>query len=87
MEADLSSDMFVRLALMRRGLAFDQANLLDYLEHDRWVEKIFDSTGRIFQNQHAADYQCRPKAVCQTCRREQIWRPDHSHRPTTGCNF
>ena len=42
MEADLSSDMFVRLALMRRGLAFDQANLLDYLEHDRWVEKIFD---------------------------------------------
>ena len=42
MEADLSSDMFVRLALMRRGLAFDQANLLDYLEHDKWVEKIFD---------------------------------------------
>lgn len=42
LEADLSSDMFVRLALMRRGLAFDQANLLDYLEHDRWVEKIFD---------------------------------------------
>lgn len=42
MEADLSSDMFVRLALMRRGLALDQANLLDYLEHDRWVEKIFD---------------------------------------------
>ena len=42
MEADLSSDMFVRLALMRRGLAFDQANLLDYLEHDRWVEKMFD---------------------------------------------
>ena len=42
LEADLSSDMFVRLALMRRGLAFDQANLLDYMEHDRWVEKIFD---------------------------------------------
>ena len=42
LEADLSSDMFVRLALMRRGLALDQANLLDYLEHDRWVEKIFD---------------------------------------------
>ena len=42
MEADLSTDMFVRLALMRRGLALDQANLLDYLEHDRWVEKVFD---------------------------------------------
>ena len=42
MEADLSTDMFVRLALMRRGLALDQANLLDYLEHDRWVERVFD---------------------------------------------
>ena len=42
MEADLSTDTFVRLALMRRELALDQANLLDYLEHDRWVERVFD---------------------------------------------
>ena len=42
LDADISSDMFLRLALMRRGLALDQANILDYLVHDLWVERIFD---------------------------------------------
>ena len=41
-DADLSTDMLTRLALVRRGLALDQANILDYLEHDRWVERLFD---------------------------------------------
>eukprot|EP00435_Cladocopium_sp_Y103_P041572 s3385_g11.t1 len=41
-DADLSTDMLTRLAFVRRGLALDQANVLDYLEHDRWVERLFD---------------------------------------------
>ena len=27
---------------MRRGLALDQCNVLDYAKHDAWVEKILD---------------------------------------------
>lgn len=42
LEADLSNDLMIRMALMRRGLAMDQCNLLDYQLHDTWVEKIFD---------------------------------------------
>lgn len=30
----------VRMALMRRGLAMDQCNLLQYQIHDQWVENI-----------------------------------------------
>ncbi|CAJ1445413.1 unnamed protein product, partial [Effrenium voratum] len=41
-DVNISTDMFLRLALMRRGLALEQANILDYLIHDRWVERIFD---------------------------------------------
>ena len=43
LEADLSTDMLTCLAFTRRGLALDQANILDYLEHDKWVERLFDS--------------------------------------------
>ena len=42
-EADLSNDMLFRLCMMRRGLAMDQCNILDYAKHDAWVEKILDS--------------------------------------------
>ena len=35
--------MLLRLALMRRGLALDQCNILDYKIHDLWVEKLFDA--------------------------------------------
>ena len=42
LEADLSTDMLTRLAFVRRGLALDQANIVSYLDHDRWVERIFD---------------------------------------------
>ena len=42
LDADLSTDMLTRLAFMRRGLALDQSNILDYLEHDRWIERLFD---------------------------------------------
>ncbi|CAK9011251.1 unnamed protein product, partial [Durusdinium trenchii] len=43
LEADLSSDLLVRQAMQRRGLAFDQGNILSYLMHDRWIEKVFDA--------------------------------------------
>lgn len=42
-EADLSSDLLVRQAMMRRGLALDQSNILGYLERDKWVERVFDA--------------------------------------------
>ncbi len=32
----------VGMALMRRGLALDQCNVLEYSLHDQWVEKVFD---------------------------------------------
>lgn len=42
LEADISTDLMIRMALMRRGLAMDQCGLLDYHKHDLWVERIFD---------------------------------------------
>ena len=42
LEADLSTDTLTRLAFTWRGWALDQANIFDYLEHNKWVEKLFD---------------------------------------------
>ena len=42
LEADISTDLMVRMALMRRGLALDQCNVLEYSLRDQWVEKVFD---------------------------------------------
>ena len=42
LEADMSNDMLLRLCMMRRGLAMDQCNILDYNLHDSWIEKILD---------------------------------------------
>ena len=36
---DVSSDMLVRYALVRRGLALEQANILDYKLHDELLKK------------------------------------------------
>ena len=41
-EADFSNDMLLRLCMMRRGLALDQCNILEYKLHDSWIEKILD---------------------------------------------
>ena len=41
-EADLSNDMLLRLCMMRRGLAMDQCNILEYSLHDSWIEKVLD---------------------------------------------
>ena len=42
LEADLSNDMLLRLCMMRRGLALDQCNVLEYSKHDAWIEKVLD---------------------------------------------
>eukprot|EP00971_Amphidinium_carterae_P337903 6474978-Amphidinium_carterae.1 len=39
--ADVSSDLLVYLALRRRGLALDQANVVDYETHEKWVDEMF----------------------------------------------
>ena len=41
-EADLGSDLLLRYALTRRGLALDQANLLRFRLHDSWVERLME---------------------------------------------
>ena len=38
---DLSSDLKVRFALQRRGLAFDQSGLITWSVHDQWVSSLF----------------------------------------------
>ncbi|CAJ1458021.1 unnamed protein product [Effrenium voratum] len=42
-DADLSTDLLLRQAFMRRALAYDQANVLGYLLHDQWIERLFES--------------------------------------------
>ena len=37
---DTSSEILLRYCLMRRGLAMEQANILAYKHHDKWLEKI-----------------------------------------------
>ena len=46
LEADVSSDLLIQYALERRGLALDQANVLDYELHDRWIAKLMDARYR-----------------------------------------
>ena len=38
--ASLGSDLRIKYALQRRGLAYGQARLLDFALHDRWVERL-----------------------------------------------
>eukprot|EP00439_Symbiodinium_sp_Y106_P068674 s2442_g11.t1 len=40
-DADVSSDLLLKLALTRRGLALDQAGVITFSEHERWVETLF----------------------------------------------
>ena len=42
LEADLGSDLLIRYALTRRGLALDQANLLRFGLHESWVERLME---------------------------------------------
>ena len=38
--ADTSSEILLQYALQRRGLSMEQANLLDYVIHQTWVDKL-----------------------------------------------
>ena len=42
LEAELGTDLLLRYALTRRGLALDQANILEFALHDSWVEKLLE---------------------------------------------
>ena len=42
LEADLGSDLLVKYALTRRGLALDQANVVAFRLHDAWVERLME---------------------------------------------
>ena len=41
-EAELGSDLLLRYALTRRGLALDQVNLVRFSLHDAWVERLME---------------------------------------------
>ena len=40
-DADTSTELLLKFALTRRGLAYDQANLIEFSLHDTWVTKLF----------------------------------------------
>lgn len=40
-KADLGTDLKIRFALQRRALAFDQAALISWTIHDRWIALLF----------------------------------------------
>jgi aryl carrier-like protein len=41
LEANLDSELLIRFALQRRGLALDQASLITFGTHDAWVDHLF----------------------------------------------
>ena len=41
LKADLTSDLKVRFAMQRRALAFDQAGLISWELHDKWISLLF----------------------------------------------
>ena len=59
LEADLASDLLLRNAFTRRALAYDQANLVDFVKLNSWTERLLQSRlvdpppgyARITQNQ------------------------------------
>ena len=40
-EADLSTELLLKYALTRRGLAYDQASLITFSRHEEWVDRLF----------------------------------------------
>ena len=40
-DTDLSSELAIKSALARRGLAYDQASLISFEKHRDWVDKLF----------------------------------------------
>ncbi|CAE7227529.1 unnamed protein product, partial [Symbiodinium natans] len=52
-EADVSTDLLLKHALTRRGLALDQAGILSFAEHERWSEALFQARFRDPPDQYA----------------------------------
>jgi hypothetical protein len=86
--SDNGNDLKVRYALVRRGLAFDQCNLLDYAVHDLWVTKIFEVLYKPppqgFVQPGLERILAADRAVCVHGRGHSCWdppRPDRSAPP------
>ncbi|CAE7361058.1 unnamed protein product [Symbiodinium sp. CCMP2592] len=47
MDADISSDLLMRYALTRRGLAMEQAGIISYTLHDAWTEQLLACPSRV----------------------------------------
>ena len=45
-EADLSTDLLLKFALTRRGLAMEQAGLRYFQEHEKWADRLLHSRYR-----------------------------------------
>ena len=45
-KVDTSSELQVQWAFQRRGLAFDQCQLISYATHDKWVQTLLSSLTR-----------------------------------------
>ena len=94
LEADLSSDLLVRQAMQRRGLAFDQGNILSYLMHDRWIEKVFDARlenppdgyGRITHQQNKTILQKQNKKTKQGKQYQQNNQTKHAKQAKQQTN-
>ena len=54
LEAELGTDLLLRYALTRRGLALDQANILEFSLHDAWFEKLMEVKRTTSPPGHAA---------------------------------
>ena len=45
-KCDVSTDMKVKSAMTRRGLAYDQASLISFEVHAKWTERLFSALSR-----------------------------------------
>ena len=52
--AELASDLLIEKALQRRGLALDQAQLVEFRLHERWTLKLFEHRMRQVPHGYAA---------------------------------
>ena len=53
-KADVSTDMKLKQAMTRRGLAYDQCGLITFGVHAKWIEKLFTSLNRTVPEGYAS---------------------------------
>ena len=89
--ADTSSEILLQFALLRRGLALEMANLLDFRLHRRWAEKLIETRMAVQLDTHAqvsfaqleaADRKFFQELADRTCEGVQS---TSAGRPLDGC--